>query len=430
MVLAEKIRPLLLLVAAIAAIANSASTKAQDAPQDRRPGGIGTPPGSADVVPNRPPLLLYVAKGDDNACGEGCSEWIAAEGAFDPGSAQRLRAFVKRLAGRKLPIFFQSIGGIQTEALAVGRFMREQEMTAGVAKTIPQPCSATSLKDDDCRALKRSGQKLTAEFRTIDASCNSACVYALIGASVRDVQPGAHLGVHSSKFVRIFPDGHVNVPSLARLSLGEKARMVEANAEVRRYVQDMGIDTGLYDAAMKVAPDQVHYLSRNEIAHFGIDTRVFEETRWSVLEVPPQSVSVFKFFAQAKGSSGKDFRASGIQLVCASGSRIRIGYFRALGSDEAGRPRAITVSVGDRNFAFPRTARTSKIEVIDPGAEFEVRVAYAGIEFFEAAAAGSGLEIIESDPNGATKSPHVIKLSADGLPRAIGVLRQRCGSSG
>jgi len=382
----------------------------------------------ADVAPNRPPLLLYVATGEANACGDGCSEWIAAEGAFDPGAAQRVRAFVRRLPGPKLPIFFQSIGGIQTEALAVGRFLREQGMTAGVAKTIPQTCPAAD-KDEDCRSLKRSGQKLAAEFRSIDASCNSACVYALIGASVRDVPPGAHLGVHSSKFVRIFPDGHVNVPSLARLSVGEKARMMEANAEVRRYVHDMGIDAGLFDAAMKVSPDQVHYLSRNEIAQFGIDTKDFEESRWSLLALPSQPVSVFKFITQARGAGKKDFRASAIQLVCAGPTRIKIGYFRGLGSDEAADPRAITISAGERNFALPRTARTSKIDVIDTGAQFEVRVGYAGIEFFQTAAAGKSIDITEA-PVAPAEHTQVITLSVAGLSHAISVLGQHCGGGG
>jgi hypothetical protein len=423
--LVVRFRLLVLLIAAGAVVADAAVAQAQDKPSSNI-----EPPGAPDVAPNRPPLLLYVAEGEANACGEGCSEWIAAEGAFDVGSAQRLRAFVKRLAGRKLPIFFQSIGGIQAEALAVGRFMREQEMTAGVAKTVPERCAAAAEKDDACRALKQSGEKLAAELRTIDASCNSACVYALIGASVRNVPPGARLGVHSSKFVRIYPDGRVNVPSLARMSLDEKARMADANAEVRRYVRDMGVDTALFDEAMKVAPDHVHYLSRNEIAGFGIDTRDFEESRWSVVEAPLRPVSVFKFIAQAKGPTGKDYRASAIQLACAGAGRIRVGYFRGLGSGELSHARVIGVSVGGRSFSFPRMGNTSTIDVIDTGAAFEVRVATVGIELFEAAAAGEGMDIAESDLVVSSGSARVIKLSAAGLSHAISILRQHCGRAG
>jgi hypothetical protein len=391
--------------------------------QDKRAGAIARPPGHVEVAPNKPPLLLFLAKGEENACGEGCSEWIAAEGAFDPGSAQRLRAFVRRVSGRRLPIFFQSVGGIQTEALSIGRFMREQQMTAGVARTVPLGCAAGTQNEEACQALKRSGQKVAAELRTVDASCSSACVYALIGASVRIVLPGSRLGVHSSRFVRIFPDGHVNIPAIEKLSFDQKARVAEANAEARRYIRDMGIDTGLFDAAAKVAPDQVHYLSRNEIAGFGIDTRDFEETRWSALDTSANSASVFKLIAQAKGSTQKDFRISAIQLACGNMNRIRVVYFRGLSADEAGRARVITASAGERRFAFPHAGNTMKIDLIDQGAQFEVRVAYPNVEFFEEAAAGNDIEISEADAAG---SPLVAKLSATGLSGAMDLLRRRC----
>ena len=389
------------------------------AAQDKQPRDLKPP--RTETSPHWPPMQPYLAVGEDNACGDGCSEWIAAEGAFDHGSAQRLRAFVKRL-GRKLPIFFHSIGGIQTEALSVGRFMRERQMTAGVARTIPQKCLPPLDNDAACRALKRSGQRLNAEFRTVDAGCYSACVYALIGATARNVPPGARLGVHSSKFIRIFPDGHVNAPPPAKLTVEEKAHLMEANAEVRRYIREMGIDAGLYDAAMKVAPDQVHYLSRNEIAGFGIDTRSFEESHWSVVNGANHSISVFKLIAQAKGTTGKEFRSSAIELGCGSANRIRLGYFRGLGTDEAGLSRSIAVSAAGQRLAFPSTGRTVKIDAIDSGAKFEVRAVDASMGFFDAAVTGGGLEITELDPAGTD----VLKLSVTGLPGAIGALQQSC----
>jgi hypothetical protein len=99
----------------------------------------------------------YLAQGEDDACGSGCNEWIAAEGRFDDGSPQRLRAFLNRHSGRKLPIFFSSPGGSVTQALAIGRLMRERGMTAGVARTVPQGCAPTS-DDEACRTLKHSGK--------------------------------------------------------------------------------------------------------------------------------------------------------------------------------------------------------------------------------------------------------------------------------
>ena len=38
---------------------------------------------SALAQQNPEPMIFFVAKGEPNACGPGCSEWIAAEGTFD-----------------------------------------------------------------------------------------------------------------------------------------------------------------------------------------------------------------------------------------------------------------------------------------------------------------------------------------------------------
>src|SRR5262249_61647097 len=69
---------------------------------------VATPPAKAAPMP---PIVFFTAKGEPNACGPGCSEWIAAEGTIDPGAEDRLRALLKRLGGRKPPIYFHSPGG-------------------------------------------------------------------------------------------------------------------------------------------------------------------------------------------------------------------------------------------------------------------------------------------------------------------------------
>ena len=57
------------------------------------------------------PMVFYVAKGEPNACGAGCREWIVAEGTIDRDAPVRLRALLNRLGQRKLPIYFHSPGG-------------------------------------------------------------------------------------------------------------------------------------------------------------------------------------------------------------------------------------------------------------------------------------------------------------------------------
>ena len=46
------------------------------------------------------PIIFILATGEPNACGRGCSEWIAGEGQFDESASQRFRDFLAALPKR------------------------------------------------------------------------------------------------------------------------------------------------------------------------------------------------------------------------------------------------------------------------------------------------------------------------------------------
>jgi len=355
------------------------------------------------------PMIFYLAKGEPDACGQGCNEWIAAEGAFDFGAPQRLRQVLARSGKRGLPIFFHSPGGLDTPAMAIGRLLRERGMTAGVSRTVPAGCTATD--DAACRALKHSGETLAAELRNF-AGCNSACVYALVGAKVRQVPPGARLGVHSGKPVQADLDGRA------------KAVLQRNHA---RYLQEMRIADGLFEVISKVPFEQVRHLSRDEIAAFGIDTREFAETRWVVWDLPGQPLSVIKFVVEAKGATRKEFPTSFIRLTCAAPGRAWIGYVRGLRSDETAATRSIKLSAADRYVSFPQNASISKMDAIDVGRSFEIRLAHEPFELLETAAARDTIDIIESDPTDQAAPARATKLSTNGLSKALEGLQKSCG---
>ncbi len=58
------------------------------------------PPAGAKVAAI-PEIEFYLARGDANACGRGCNEWIAAEGKIDLSAAQRLRRLLTKLGARR-----------------------------------------------------------------------------------------------------------------------------------------------------------------------------------------------------------------------------------------------------------------------------------------------------------------------------------------
>jgi hypothetical protein len=369
------------------------------------------------------PLLFYLAKGEPDACGDGCDEWIAAEGQFDSGSVERFRAFLKRVAGRKLPIYFYSPGGLTDNALAIGRMLRENEMTAGVAKTIPDACEGK--RPEVCRALKRSGQALTARWRSIDAGCNSSCVYALIGAKTRDVPPGASVGIHSSKVPYSGEQGRA----------AAKTRLASFNLELRRYIREMGVDDGLFAAILKVPFEKVHILSRDEIARFGIDTRRAQETHWTFIDAQqPRRANVIKLFTQPKGPERNEIRTGLIRLRCGGAALLNVRYVRGLASDElipaaqrSTTSATIRLVAGSASLAFPTQSLISTIETVDSEGSTDGRGLSSPIDFFEAAAERPHLELVEAaSPAEVTARPRVVTLSTRGLLSAIAALRRSC----
>lgn len=393
---------------------------------DKPSAAARTPARSKQSLPDLAPMVLYVATGEPNACGDGCSEWIAAEGSFDSSAASRFRTFLRAQPGRsKLPIFFHSPGGLQTQALAIGRLLRERQMTAGVAKTRPTACAELAPDDKACLAVKRSRHKIAAALQTIDANCNSACVYALIGAKTRHVLPGSVLGVHSTKLVQVYADGRVRAPPSR-----DGGQLARFNNQLRDYVRQMGIDAALLDVASKVPHEQVHRLTRDEIGRFGIDAQEFEETRWTVVEKQSQPPAVFKLMAQARGNGRKEFRNSVISLACGAADQIRTVYVRAVAADEVGTAKTLKVVAGGHDWTFPPKAHVSKGTAIDPDGTVEARMGDVPLDFFEAATAGPRIDIVEADSAAAVSNARVTSLSTHGLAQGLAVLRERCSDRG
>jgi hypothetical protein len=381
----------------------------------------------APKAPNQPerPLYLYLAKGHANACGPGCSEWIAVEGRFDSGSAARAIAFLQRHAVRRLPVYFHSPGGSGTEAVTLGRYLRKLGATTGVGRTVPQACGPAGQQSDACRAAKRSRQAVAADWRP-DGSCNSACVFALLGGRVRHVPPPARLGVHTGKLtgVRRYSDGRVQAMTPQQLA-GYKGKMAEIDAGLRRYLRDMGIDGALMDTALKVPHESVHYLSRDQIARFAIDRRDFAESPWFDVRLS-NNVTLSKWIVEARGPERKDNRMSVIFLSCASGRNAAIRLVRALAGDEVGRQATVTLSIGKSKTRFGLNGAGIKLDAIDSGSLFSSDVTQ--VTFDELEAAASGVVSMEIDPPHLSPS-HLITLSTDGLADGIKRLRTNCTPS-
>jgi hypothetical protein len=370
-----------------------------------------------------PPIVFYVAKGEPNACGPGCGEWIAAEGTIDENAHRRLRGLINRLGQRKLPIYFHSPGGSVEAGMAIGRIMREHRMTAGVGRTVPRGCDPLQEHEAACDSLKRSGRELLSELRTARTLCNSSCVYALIGAAVREVGAGARIGVHEIAVSR-YDERGLPVP-IDRKSLSqEQLKQLRAEeARLARYVAEMGIDKGLFEAAAQIGHERVRYLSLNEIARFGIDPRELHESRWMTDEGPPGPLAVVKFVVEAKGNASKDYRITLIRLTCGRPGELRVELSREVPSLD--RPASIAVTT--RGDAFVLAPPRNKPVLGYNDVRIEDRFARVPVAFFEDAAAGDAIEITQApDISLPDKTSRPLRLSLDGLAESIGALAKRC----
>ena len=364
------------------------------------------------------PMILYLAKGEPDACGTDCSEWIAAEGQIDESTAQRLRSLLSRIGKRNMPIFFDSKGGLGTTATEIGRILRGREMTAGVYQTIPAACVGAS--EQVCRTLKQSGQVLPAALRNF-AHCDSACVFALIGATVRQVPPGARVGIHSVKLV---VDWGNRRSSDGQRAAYERTRLAQIHARYRRYMQEMQVDVQLFDLSLQVPHESIHYLSRNQIVEFGIDRREFQETRWYPLELGSPELWGVKFFVQS--TDGKELHTSYVRLSCQAPPRVGITYFRYASSQEPRAGTTMKFAAGDRSATLSRFGSVVKASAVEPGGSYVTWGATSSFEFLEALAARERIEIAE--PADGDAAPRVTTLSTAGLSRTISALQQRCAA--
>ena len=399
----------ILLALPVALVATNGSAPAQS-PANSEPGLKHSDP---------PPIAFFIARGEPDICGPGCHEWIAADGTIDSGAAKRMRTLLDRIGKRRLPVYFHSPGGSVAAAIEIGRMLRARGMTAGVARTIPQGCDPRHDREPACDALKRAGRELVSELRTVHTLCNSSCVYALIGARIREVTAGARIGVHALALARTDKDGQLKPRTRQELSRADLAALEAGNAKLARYIAEMGIGRGLFEAAAAIEHERLRYISRDEIARFGIDARAFHESRWVVDE--GSRFVVAKFATEARGSS-KQYRTAKFELSCGRSGNLNLVFSRELAATD----RAVSIAVTARKADFILPARRGKPILGYNDVEMEDRFARVPIAFFEDAAAGDTIEMMEAPDLAAPDKARRMQLSTAGLKSAIAALSRQC----
>jgi hypothetical protein len=161
-------------------------------------------------------MTFTLVTAEVDACGPGCSRWIAAEGVVLPGTVVAFDAFARQLGGARPPLVIHSQGGIVDVTMALGRLVRRAGLDTIVART------------------DRSGAM---PVLAMDGECHGACFYLLAAGMNRSAAPGATISIAPVDFKH---QAGGELPDALR------ARLIGATLErVRAYLTEMGLDPTL-----------------------------------------------------------------------------------------------------------------------------------------------------------------------------------------
>lgn len=156
---------------------------------------------------------------------------LRLEGTIAPGSAE---AFANEIAQRGEYVEIISLnspGGSVADALAIGRLIREKELTTSVAA---------------------------------GGFCASSCPLILAGGIGRLANAASVIGIHQ-----------VYVSENNRLDAAQILSDAQSTtAEITRYLSDMTIDPALWLHALETPPDKLYYLTSEELKTFKLATKI------------------------------------------------------------------------------------------------------------------------------------------------------------
>ncbi len=357
-------------------------------------------------------MQFYVVKGAPDACGRGCDRWIQLEGQIDSGAAARFRKFFVKLRDRNMPLYFYSPGGNLDQAMAMGALLHEKPATARVGRTILADCGFEAQDSDICLKLKRSGRELNGELTTRSVLCGSACPYLMLGASTREIAPDAALAVHNSRITITFTGG---TPTPAMVAAANTRAHERSDQNIAAYFAKVRGDPALLALARTVKFEDMHVLTREEIARFGIDRREFADSPW-IFE--PGAHSMVRKIGVQRRAGEASFRMVQWRVVCFDSDRFELDFQRPIPANAAFSAVSLA-SGGDKPLGFtypPR--RGAGIE------QWSMRLSKASLqplldlpqaEFTETSLTSDGKQL-----------PHKEKLTGDGLARSLDALLDTC----
>lgn len=135
-----------------------------------------------EAAPLEAPMRFGVVRSGEPGCEPTCPEWISAEGRLDKEAPIRLKATLKEVKGRNLPLLLSSRGGELHAAMTLGRLLRNNGTSVAIGRTTYISCRAGEA---NCGAPDAANSRYVGAALVAGARCERECLLVLAGGITR-----------------------------------------------------------------------------------------------------------------------------------------------------------------------------------------------------------------------------------------------------
>ncbi len=246
---------------------------------------------SPEKAPSRE-MVFSIVRTSNSACEPDCPEWIAADGDIKESTDTAFKAILEQAGARNLPLLINSYGGRVDVAMTMGRMIRERDMTVEVARTDYLLCEPW---DNKCKPDFKDGTYYGYANLTFGV-CNSACPILLAGGTRRIASPFARVGVHQIVTTRekyrnkykVYQERLGNGTIVTKRELVERKKIGTVRStelrdslrsDLENYLTAMDVKPTLIELMLSTPPEDIRYLSLDELKSFGVVTEIHEIER-------------------------------------------------------------------------------------------------------------------------------------------------------
>jgi hypothetical protein len=119
--------------------------------------------------------------------------------------------------------------------------------------------------------------------------------------------------------------------------------------QLQGYLVEMGGDPGLIDLAARVSPDRIHWMSREQVEHYHIETRGYYETPWTAHQLTAERFVITKSWTQNNAQT-HGYYTTAVRLACLNSFTYLVSYRSELPFESSGTKMRIAAAANVFEF--------------------------------------------------------------------------------